>query len=283
MKFKIDAKEKEILRTVTIPPRPESLIKVQEEAQKDEPNFEVISKAIVADVSISGAVLQIVNSAAFRRPSKISSIDQAVMMLGLKRVVSIVNAVAIRSAAGGNQEQLQEFWSTAAEVAQACVLFCKHIGLKALEDDAYTSGLFHLAGVPLMIQTYPDYLDFYHHAELDGWNFSIEKEKSKYLTTHTTMAAILGYEWKLPLPIIEAIYNLHYAEGIFDSDLWSDKTKKLLAILVCGREVQFRKVHGQQGPEWLDFQDQILAFMDLDDAILQLSISNCMFDLQQCE
>jgi HD-like signal output (HDOD) protein len=282
MKLKIDAKEKEILRTVNIPPRPESLIQVQEEAKKDEPNFANIAKAIVADVSISGAVIQIVNSPAFRRPSTIRSIDQAVMMLGLKRVVAIVNAVAIRSAAGGNQEKLKEFWTTAAEVAQACVIFCKHIGLKAFEDNAYTIGLFHLAGVPLMIQTYPDYLDFYHNAEAQGWNFSIEKEKSTYLTTHTTMAAILGYEWKLPTPIVEAIYNLHYAEGIFDSDLWSDETKKLLAILVCGREIQYRMVHGQQGPEWLDFQDQILGFMDLDDAILQLSISNSMFDLQQC-
>jgi len=283
MALKIDSKEKEILKSVQIPPRPEALLKVQQEAKQAEPNFSLIAKAIISDVSISAAVLQIVNSAAFRRAQSISSIDQALMMLGLKRVVSIANAVAIRSAAGGDSEKLQEFWDTASNVASAAVLFCKNIGRVNLSDDAYTLGLFHLAGVPLMLQSFDDYMDFYHAADAEGWGIAIEKERSKYQTTHTTIGAILGFEWKLPIHLVEAIYNLHYADGIFDSDEWSDEMKIMLAILICAREITHRAMLGEGGSEWDDIQDQILNYLEIDDAILLNSMADAVADLQQEE
>ncbi len=281
MPLKIDSKEKQILKSVQIPPRPEALLKVQQEAKQPEPDFSVISKAIVSDVSISAAVLQIVNSAAFKRAQSVSSIDQALMMLGLKRVVSIANAVAIRNAAGGDSDKLQEFWDTASTVASAGVLFTKVIGRTALSDDAYTLGLFHLSGVPLMLQSFDDYMDFYHAADEEGWGIAIEKERAKYQTTHTTIAAILGFEWKLPMHLIEAIYNLHYADGIFDSDEWSDEMKTILAILICAREITHRHMLGEASTDWEEMQDQILTYLDIDEAVLSNAMIDVQADLQQ--
>lgn len=58
-------------------------------------------------MGISAAVLQVVNSAAFRRAREIDSIDQAIMTLGLKRLVPLVKAVALRATVGQNTEIAQ--------------------------------------------------------------------------------------------------------------------------------------------------------------------------------
>ncbi|WP_281179876.1 HDOD domain-containing protein [Pseudoalteromonas byunsanensis] len=90
-----------------MPPRPEALIEFSHEAKKPEPNIGTIAKILHSDVGISAAVLQVVNSAAFRRAREIDSIDQAIMTLGLKRLVPLVKAVALRATVGQNTEIAQ--------------------------------------------------------------------------------------------------------------------------------------------------------------------------------
>ena len=87
MSISLTDKEKAILRSVSIPPRPEALIKFSEETKKSEPNISRVSEILQNDVGICAAILQVVNSSAFRRAKEIESIDQAIMILGLKRLI----------------------------------------------------------------------------------------------------------------------------------------------------------------------------------------------------
>ena len=98
MAIAITPQEKKILAQVSIPPRPHALIKITQEAKKEEPNVRLIAETIAADVAIAAAVLQVVNSAAFARRKKIDSLQQAVMTLGIKRIFPLVKAVALKSA-----------------------------------------------------------------------------------------------------------------------------------------------------------------------------------------
>lgn len=266
MTVDIEATERAILDRIELPPRPKALLTINEEAKQAEPRFAVISQAIVEDVSISAAVLKVVNSPAFRRPNPISAIDQALNMLGLKRVMSIVNAVSIRNATKSNVD-LEEFWEFGSTVANASVLIAKQRKKMALMDDAYTLGLFHDAGVPVMITQFPDYYDFFQSAEEEGWTLSINKEKEAYGTTHTTLGALMAQEWSLPDHIVNAIYNLHYADGIFESGDLDDMSLDLLAILKCAREIA--RIHLRQArgnAEWLQVDSQVLEHLDMDDS-----------------
>lgn len=265
MTVEIEATERAILDRIELPPRPKALLTINEEAKQAEPRFAVISHAIVEDVSISAAVLKVVNSPAFRRPNPISAIDQALNMLGLKRVMSIVNAVSIRNATKSNVD-LEEFWEFGSTVANASVLIAKQRKKMALMDDAYTLGLFHDAGVPVMITQFPDYYEFFQGAEQEGWTLSINKEKEQYGTTHTTLGALMAQEWSLPDHIVNAIYNLHYADGIFESGDLDDASLDLLAILKCAREIARMHLKQTSGnAEWLQVDSQVLEHMDMDD------------------
>ena len=111
MTIEITAIEKSVLQDVTIPPRPEALLNITNESTKEQPDMSIIAKAISEDVSISSSVMQVVNSAAFRRASEIQSIQMAVMTLGLKRLLPLVKSVALKSAMG-ESERLASFGIT---------------------------------------------------------------------------------------------------------------------------------------------------------------------------
>ncbi len=272
----IEDQERQILDGVQLPPRPKALITITEESKKPDPSFPAIAKAIVEDVSISAAVLRVVNSPAFKRPNPISAIDQALNMLGLKRVLSIVNAVSVRNAIKTDAD-LEEFWEFSSVTANACVLCAKKIKKMALLDDAYTLGLFHDAGVPVMITKFKDYYDFFVHAEEEGWTISIDRERERFGTTHTTIGAVMAQEWSLPDPIVNAIYNLHYASGIFAAGELDETSLDLLAILKMGRDISRTYLKGaDSNEEWLEIEGEILEYLNTDENEYQLLKENVL-------
>lgn len=265
MSISITAKEKQILTSVSIPPCPKSLMSVSAEAKKPEPNIKVIADAISEDAAISATVLQVVNSAAFRRVKKIESIHQAVMTLGIKRIFPLVKAVALKGALPENDD-LVEFWKSSSMIATACSVYAKLIGKPELVDNAYMLGLFHNAGVPVMLQSFDDYHDLLVKGITDGWEEISAMEQNKYHTSHTTLGALLAQQWQLPKAMVHVIYYFHDTEGIFDSDELSRVGLYLLTILKLARSSVDGILRGEcNNQEWLLLEDQILAFLDIDD------------------
>lgn len=269
MTINITAQEKSILATVTIPPRPQALMNISQEAKKEEPNIKVIADAIIEDAAISAAVLQVVNSAAFARRNKIESIHQAVMTLGIKRVFPLVKAVALKSALPEN-EDLKAFWQSSAMVASACTLYCTALNKPDLADNAYMLGLFHNAGVPIMLQTFEGYHDLLVKGITDGWENINEIEQEKYHTSHTTLGALLAQQWQLPKAMTEVIYYFHDTDGIYQSGELSKISLYLLAILKLARSSVDGILNGEPNTkEWLQLQDAILEFLGIDEIQLE--------------
>jgi len=264
MAITITPHEKEILSKVSIPPRPQALMKITQEAKQAEPNVRVIANAISEDAAISAAVLQVVNSVAFARRTKIDSIQQAVMTVGIKRIFPLVKAVAIRSALPENKDLL-EFWQSSSMVATACTLFCEMLNKPELADNAYMLGLFHNAGVPIMLQSFDDYHQILVKGINQGWQDIPELEREQFKTTHTTLGALLGQQWKLPKAMIEVIYYCHDIEGIYDSDELSRVSLYLLAILKLARSAVDGVIREEMNtPEWLLIEEAIIEFLDID-------------------
>ena len=216
MGITITSQEKALLKKVTIPPRPEALIKIGEETKKPEPNVSNIAAIITADISISAAVLQVVNSSFFRRMKEIQSIQQAVMTLGLKRLIPLVKSVALK-AAMGNTAKLADFWDEASKLAGAVSVAADLLKKPNLKDHAYMLGLFHNAGVPIMLLEFDDYPEVLARADKDGWSAVSDEERRRYGTSHTTISAVLAQKWKLPAVMVETIYYQLDVEGLFTS------------------------------------------------------------------
>lgn len=269
MTISVTAQEKEILSTVNIPPRPQALMKIATEAKQPEPNIKIIADAIIEDTAISAAVLQVVNSVAFARAKRLDSIHQAVMTLGMKRIFPLVKAVALKSALPENAD-LNEFWQSSSMVASACTLYANLLHKSELADNAYMLGLFHNAGVPIMLQSFNDYHDILIKGINEGWEDISELERSKYHTSHTTLGALLAQQWKLPKAMVEVIYYFHDVEGIFESDELSKISLYLLSILKLARSSVDGILRGESNTkEWLMVRDHVMELFNIDELQLE--------------
>ncbi len=70
-----------------------TLVQIVAEANKEDFNFEELEKLIARDVSMSYKLMRYINSAFFRRVHEVSSIKQAIVMLGemgLRRFISLI-------------------------------------------------------------------------------------------------------------------------------------------------------------------------------------------------
>lgn len=281
MAIVITRAEKQLLQSVSIPPRPETLLKISAEAKKDEPDVSVVAEAIAADMGISAAVLQVVNSAAFRRVREIESIQQAVMTLGFRRVFPIVRAVALKSALS-NHALLENFWDYNERVAAASVLVAERLGKNPLRDHVYMLGLFQGAGIPVMLAAFDDYDTIFERSQDESWDQLLKEERERYDTTHTTVGALLAQQWRLPKLLVEVIYYLHEEEGIFESDDLDALGLDLLGVVKIGRYIadqQEREEAGRQ--EWLSVQDAVLNHFQLDDYQLEEMLSEINEELNE--
>lgn len=281
MAIVITRAEKQLLQSVSIPPRPETLLKISAEAKKDEPDVSVVAEAIAADMGISAAVLQVVNSAAFRRVREIESIQQAVMTLGFRRVFPIVRAVALKSALS-NHALLENFWDYNERVAAASVLVAERLGKNPLRDHVYMLGLFQGAGIPVMLAAFDDYDTIFERSQDESWDQLLKEERERYETTHTTVGALLAQQWRLPKLLVEVIYYLHEEEGIFESDDLDALGLDLLGVVKIGRYIadqQERQEAGRQ--EWLSVQDAVLNHFQLDDYQLEEMLSEINEELNE--
>ncbi|KZN55516.1 HDOD domain-containing protein [Pseudoalteromonas luteoviolacea] len=265
MAISLTQQEKQILRAISIPPRPEALVQFSQETKSPEPNINKITQILQSDVAISAAILQVVNSAAFRRSKEIESLEQAIMILGLKRLIPLVKAVAVKATVE-TPPALENFWQDQSDIAQLCSTLCLKLNKPGLSNHAYMLGLFHTVGIPLLCVHFDDYTEVIDVAKTDGWSKATEFEFGKYNTSHATIGALLAQQWKLPKPMINVIYYQHDANGIFRSGELDGIALELLSVLKLARHGNFlfkNTATIENDHEWQTISDEVLDFVNM--------------------
>ena len=282
MSVELDQSQAEaILRGIRIPPQPQILTDLQMEMVMPDFSLNDIAELIAKDVGLSGNVLKTINSPIFGMPSKITSIPQAISLLGLNSVVNIINAVALRDTLSGEDAgTMINFWDNAMDVAAACALIAKKLGI-ASADDAYTIGLFHNAAIPLLalkFKEYPQVLE-QAYAEEERSISTVEAELLK--TDHAAVAYLIARRWQLPQQLCEVIAEHHEAErSLARGDLAESEKKNLLAILKIAEYLcaTYRKLGKQEH----DYEFERLKPMILDYlSLTQIDIDDLRDDLSE--
>lgn len=262
-----DEQISQIMHGIKIPPQPQILVDLQIEQMAPEPDPRVISRLINQDVGLSGAILKVVNSSQYALPNVITSVEQAVNLIGLNSVINVINGLAIRSELSDSKvTQLNRFWDTATDIANISVDIAKTTNF-ASSEWAYLLGLFHNCGIPLMLLRFENYFDVmeksYHHPE----KRVIDTENDMLDTNHAVVGYYTAKSWRLPKSICDVIAEHHNATYYFRPDHTKDDDRKtLLGILklaeyICGN---YRILGRQQEDlEWNVIGSEVLAYLGL--------------------
>ncbi|MCV2884792.1 HDOD domain-containing protein [Aestuariibacter sp. AA17] len=267
MATKVSALEKELLKKVVIPPRPDIVNKVTDELKQEDPDLDKVAKLITSDVSLAASMLKIANSPVFKRSKPFTSLDQAVKVLGITRVEVIVNSVALKGTFP-DADILDPLWRKSAYVADMNGILAEKTGNPALVDPAYMLGLFHMSGVPVLLQNYPNYAKFIKEADEYGWGEVLGKEKVNFGANHTVIGALLAKRWQLPSALVVVIQHQHNPL-LFEKANMNKLVLILLSLLKLSRNIMHQKYMGSgENAEWAKSFEGVMRVLNLDAASL---------------
>lgn len=264
-----DEQIEQILQGITIPPQPQIMVDLQMEQYQPVPDLGRIADLIAQDVGLAGTMLKIVNSASYGLANHITSVHQAVMLLGIRSVVNIVNGLSIRGQlSDADILQLNSFWDTSMDIAVVSRSIARQIGMPAPED-AYSLGLFHNAGIVLMTQRFDDYMAVLQAAYSNPGERIIDVENRAFQTNHAVIGYYTARSWKLPRVLCEAISDHHNVARVFERDSDTEAHKRtLLAVLkiaehLCGNYRLLGKTEVDH--EWTGIRHYVSEFTGLGD------------------
>mgnify|MGYP000897101599 CR=1 FL=1 len=266
----------ETLKHISVPPCPEIVVELLEEARKEDIDFIRISRLITGDVALAAAVLKSANSPFFALRRKVQSVQQAVAVLGLRNLLKIVYGVVLKQSLGGSSPPLVRFWDRSNYNAVVCSYLAGRLpGVSS--DDAYTFGLFHDAGIAILLQKYADYQKtlLLVNAAPAGLT-AIEDER--HHTNHVIVGALLARGWYLPDQVVWAI-RYHHEPSIFTAPRRqaTPDVCLLVAIRLISEHIVARFLNYPDDAEWEQAKEAALAHLgwfedDIDDLARGLAV-----------
>jgi HD-like signal output (HDOD) protein len=203
------------LARIEIPPRPALLDKVMAEMQSEDPDFRELARIITADVGMAASLVKTANAPFFGLRNKASTVRDALTMLGLLSVLRTIASHALRNSLPATPT-LEGFWERSTRIAYLCGWLVRQVGVKdgVRVDDAYTYGLFHDCGIPILIKAFDGYQATYssHASEPDQSLVLLEMER--HGVSHAMVGCALAKGWFLPEIHAQAILHHHDADGL---------------------------------------------------------------------
>lgn len=270
MAYELSAEQiQQVLQGISVPPQPQIMVDLQMEQLMPDPDLKSIAKLISQDPGLAGSLLKIVNSPGFGLANRIASIQQAVNLLGCNTVINLINAQSIKGELTDEAiVTLNRFWDTAQDVAMACLALAKRIGYHS-PDEAYSLGLFHNCGIPLMLKRFPNYMAVLEQAYAAAGpdRRVVDTENHLLNTNHAVVGYYTARSWRLPEHLCSVIANHHNAQSIFSDDSGREaQLKTLLAILKMAEHIcdSHRVLGGQSvDGEWDCIQAHVLEYVGL--------------------
>jgi HD-like signal output (HDOD) protein len=195
-----------------LPPLPGIMTDLIAALNSDETDFRSLGKIISRDPATTMDVLKIANSAFYGLQTKVTSIEQAVRMLGTSEIASLCISCSatdsLKAPPGVRTLNLKRFWRHSVATGVIAKIVCAQLSLGRW-DSLYLSGLIHDVGAVVLDRfrhdVYEEILD------LTGKeNISILEAEERIMgASHDTVGGWLMTKWKLPEIFVEVASYHH--------------------------------------------------------------------------
>lgn len=227
-----------VVGTDLLPSMPHIYIKLLQELNSPDISFKRVGDIISQDMSMSAKVLQLVNSAYFSIPQKVSSPHHAVTLLGLNLIKSLVLYVkifSIHEKEGKEATFLDNIWRHSMKVSTLAkkIAVVESAGQQT-EDDCFIAGLLHDAGKLLLLKK-PGYRQQVLKLMKENNCRHVEAEHLLLGTSHAQVGAYLMGLWALPDNIVEAV-AYHHIPSEKKDDTFSELTAVHIANALLEKE-----------------------------------------------
>lgn len=193
----------------SLPSVPTLYIRLLNEFQSEQPTLSKVGEIISMDVAMTAKILQLVNSAFFSIPYKVSNLNQALSILGLNTIRALVLSVGVFSQYQNRSYSafsIDELWQHSIFVGNLSRAISASANLDRTEqDEAQMAGILHDVG--RLIQN--DVPGFFRLLTMNTKIPRLQMEYHYLGTSHAEIGAYMLSLWGLPSGVIKAVAFHH--------------------------------------------------------------------------
>ena len=204
----------DIVRNIRdLPALPAVVLELIRTFGEEDVDIDTLAAKIARDQALAARTLRLANSSFYGLASRVSTIGQAVVVLGFDSVRTLVAGSGIIDtlSAGGDAVDVAGFWRHSMATAVCARSLARRTGLNP--ESAFIAGLLHDIGRLVLATRFASgYSEVRAWRERgDGW--LLEAEQAVMGIDHQQVGLLLAESWKFPLPIRRAISNHHRPEA----------------------------------------------------------------------
>ena len=181
-----------------------------------------LARKVSHDQALTAKTLRFANSSFFGSHSKVTTIQQAISLLGMQSVRHLITASAL---AGHFPDgdcpgfDSRAFWRHSIATAVCCKVLAMHLHLN--QDYAFTAGLLHDIGRLVLVSRFPQQYSaaIAYRAALDC--HLLDAERAVLTTDHVVVGHALAVQWNFSEVIQNAIAGHHEPDGFGNGSIAS--------------------------------------------------------------
>jgi putative nucleotidyltransferase with HDIG domain len=192
-----------------VPPFPAIAHRILALVGKEDVDAHEVGELVKMDPSFSAELLRFANSALFGVRREVTSLAQAIMMVGTDRIKTMATMVAMNRMVRSSVRvaALRKVWLhslVTAVIAEEAARITR-----SDRDSAYTTGLLHNLGTLGLMSAYPD--EYSRMLEVsDDFGFDLlQTERDLFEIDHCAAGAYLAQDWDFPDELAAAIATHH--------------------------------------------------------------------------
>jgi HD-like signal output (HDOD) protein len=229
------AVQKAVARVTELGSLPEVTARIVQLVEDPDTTAADMKNVVQSDPALAAKVLKIVNSAFYGLPSQISSLDRAILMLGLTAVKNLSLATSmyklLKAGPICDQFKARDLW-----------LHCIAVGVCSRElakaarmpqpDEAFVAGLVHDMGLIVAQQLFPDQLRSVAEQCFAQPTSFIALEESTIGADHQVLGGVLATKWKFP-PGLRFAIGYHHAPRFLQPEFQKIASIVYVADTLC--------------------------------------------------
>lgn len=183
---------------VKLPPFDKTALRMQEETSSPEPDIRRIEEIISVDQALTAQVLKMANTAFFRGLSRVETVRDAVIRLGIDQISEIVILATQKKIFFATDLTVREFmerlWRHSVGTALGSAWLAKKCGYGQLSTHAFVAGLLHDIGKLFLLTV----VETIRKKEANDFSPSKDFMMEVMDSLHTEQGWLLTQNWNLP-------------------------------------------------------------------------------------
>lgn len=211
-----------LLEIKNLPSIPKVMLEVQALLRNESHNTVKLAGIVGKDQGLTTKILMIANSPLYGLQRKVSSLEFAIMLLGVNEVANIVTALSLAETIKVDNVKglnFMEFWKHSMLVGTAAKDIAKRLGFFDLSGDAFVGGMLHDLGIQLTARYFPKQFEKVIETVATG-EITFKDAEERYLgLTHQEIGGFISRRWNLPPHLINSLMFHHNPYGAMDSPI----------------------------------------------------------------